>query len=307
MKRQRATELIQQVLERAVAGEWPANLVTEIRVFGSYMRGALEPGDVDLAYKFNQRGDARWERHFQDTFFAGKDTMAAVRKSLRGTSRSVSLTILHNDGEGYEDIPMLVLWQKGESLEVALERLAAIKPDADAGQAVRHHMTEAFEGLDKFLPRAVRGELKQLEDDGVIRIRKVELTERDEYDVVPTQMNLDRHYGNLTSRWNEDSPLRRASVSALSDIVARHGSLGNVELNGKPLHEDASASHTVMIDFKLRYIEHLMWYFREKRCTEWVEVLNPSKKGVMHALIIEPGDNGAVAAWQTGRGGFFQG
>lgn len=297
MKRQRATELVQQVLQRAVAGEWPANLVTEIRVFGSYMRGALEPGDVDIAYKFNWTGDERWNRHFQDTFFAGKDTMAAARKSLRGTSRGISLTILDGDGEGYEDIPMMVLWTRGDSLDVALERLAAIKPDAAAGKAVRHHMTEAFEGLDKYLPRSVRGELKQLEDDGVIRIRKVELADRDEYDVVPTIMNRDRHYGNLTSRWNEDSPLRRAAVSALSDIQSRHGSLGNVELSGKPLHEDGSAAHAVFIDFKLRYIEHLMREFRDEGCTEWVEVLNPSKTGPMHALIIEPVDSAALAGW----------
>lgn len=305
MKRQKATELVQQMLHRAVAGEWPANLVTEIRVFGSYMRGALEPADVDIAYKFDWADDARWLRHFNDTFFAGKDTMAAARKSLRGTSRGISLTILNGDGEGYEDIPMMVLWTRGESLDVALQRLSSIKPDAAAGKAVRHHMTEAFEGLDKYLPRVVRGELKQLEDAGVIRIRKVELADRDEYDVVPTRINLDRRYGNLTSRWNIDSPLRRAAVSALSDVYARHGSLGNVELNGSPLHEDGSARHKVMVDFKLRYIEQLMHDFRDKGLTEWIEVLNPSKKGVMHALIIEPGDRTALAEWMPGS--FFQG
>jgi hypothetical protein len=304
MKRQRATELVQQVLQRAVAGEWPANLVTEIRVFGSYMRGALEPADVDIAYKFDWADDARWERHFQDTFFAGKDTMAAARKSLRGTSRGISLTQIHGDGEGYEDIPMTVLWQKGESLDTAFERLASIKPDAAAGKAVRHHMTEAFEGLDKYLPRYVRGELKQLADEGVIRIRKVELADQEDFDVVPTRINLDRLLYNMTLRWNEDSPLRRAAAGAISDIHARHGSLGNIELGGKPFHEDGSAAHTVVVDFKLRYIEHLMRSFREEGCTEWVELLNPSKKGVMHALIIEPGDSAALAGWVPN--GFFR-
>lgn len=303
MKRQKATELVEQLLARAVAGEWPANLVTEIKVFGSYMRGALDPADVDIAYRFNGANDRRWERHFQDTFFAGKDTMAAVRKSLRGTSRGISLTILNGDGEGYEDIPMMVLWQKGESLDIALERLSAIQPDPSAGSAVRHHMTEAFEGLDKYLPRYVRGELKKLADDGVIRIRKVELADREDFNVLPTRGNLDRQYGNLTRRWNEDSPLRRAAVSALSDIQARHGSLGNVDLNGSPFHEHSTAGHTVMIDFKLRHIENLMHYVKNKGFTEWIEVLNPSKKGIMHALIIEPGDGNALAEWLPD--GFF--
>lgn len=105
MKRQKATELVLQVLERAVAGTWPANLATEIRVFGSYMRGALEPQDVDLAYKFKGFDDPRWRDHWHDKFFAGQDPMATVRKSLRGTSRGISLTLLEADGAGYEDIP----------------------------------------------------------------------------------------------------------------------------------------------------------------------------------------------------------
>lgn len=305
MKRQKATELVGQMLARAVAGEWPANLVTEIKVFGSYMRGALEPADVDVAYKFNGVGDSRWERHFQDTFFAGKDTMAAVRKSLRGTSRGISLTLLDGDGAGYEDIPMMVLWQRGESLDVALQRLAAIMPDPSAGKAERHHMMDVFEGLDKYLPRAVRGELKKLADDGVICIRKVELADREEFDILPTEDNRNRSYHNLEVRWNRDSPLRRAAVSALSDIHARHSSLGNVWLNGLTFHEDGSAAHTVVIDFKLRYIEHLIYKFLEEGCTEWIEVLNSSKKGTMHALIIEPGDKNALEAGRARRG-FFQ-
>lgn len=303
MKRARATELVQQMLQRAVAGEWPANLVTEIRVFGSFMRGALEPADVDIAYKFNHAGDERWDRHFQDTFFDGKDTMAAARKSLRGTSRGISLTLIDGDEEGYEDIPMLVLWQRGESLEMALERLAAIEPDSEAGKAVRHHMTEAFEGLDKYLPRWVRGELKELEDAGLIAIRKVELADREEFDVVPVAHNRDHAYLYLSARWNPDSPLRRAAVSALTDIQARHGSLGNVVLNGKTMHEDHSAAHKVHIDLKLSNIEGLLHAFQERGCTEWIEILNPSKKGVMHALIIEPADADALAAWSPGRRG----
>lgn len=305
MKRQKATELVQQVLARAVAGEWPANLVTEIKLFGSYMRGALEPADVDLAYSFDGRGDLRWQEHWHSKFFAGQDTMAAVRRSLRGTSRGISLTELDRDGAGYEDIPMMVLWQKGEPLEAAMERLALIKPDASAGTAERHHMTEAFEGLDKYLPRAVRGELQQLEDAGAIWMRRVEIADRESFDMLPGQNSGHDFYNNLDGRWNADSPLRRAAASAVSDIQVRYGSLGNVWLHGKTFHKDGAADHSVAIDFKLRYIDLLVYEFLEEGCTEWVEVLNPSKKGAMLALIIEPVDRGALGAAQV-RGGFFR-
>ncbi|WP_254708112.1 nucleotidyltransferase domain-containing protein [Streptomyces lunaelactis] len=35
-------------------GSWPLELVDAVYVFGSYARGALEPGDVDVAVDFRQ-------------------------------------------------------------------------------------------------------------------------------------------------------------------------------------------------------------------------------------------------------------
>ena len=51
VKRDRAVELVEQVLARFEAGwdQWPINLLTEIYLFGSFARGALEPHDVDVA------------------------------------------------------------------------------------------------------------------------------------------------------------------------------------------------------------------------------------------------------------------
>jgi hypothetical protein len=43
-------------------------------------------------------------------------------------------------------------------------------------------------------------------------------------------------------------------VSALSDIQARHGSLGNVQLHDTRMHHDSTATHTFYVDLKLWYI-----------------------------------------------------
>ncbi|WP_406429150.1 nucleotidyltransferase domain-containing protein [Streptomyces sp. NBC_00147] len=43
------------MIDRLEQGGWPLNLVEEIYVFGSYARGALEPGDVDLVHPTHHR------------------------------------------------------------------------------------------------------------------------------------------------------------------------------------------------------------------------------------------------------------
>ncbi|MCL6302922.1 nucleotidyltransferase domain-containing protein [Streptomyces kronopolitis] len=48
MKGERATSLLNDMLDRLEEGGWPLDLVDEILVFGSYTRGALNPSDVDL-------------------------------------------------------------------------------------------------------------------------------------------------------------------------------------------------------------------------------------------------------------------
>jgi predicted nucleotidyltransferase len=60
MKRDRATELLEGLLRRVSKGAgWPLEVVESVRVFGSYARGALEPGDVDVAVDLN-RQHTRW-------------------------------------------------------------------------------------------------------------------------------------------------------------------------------------------------------------------------------------------------------
>jgi predicted nucleotidyltransferase len=52
MKRVEATRRLLTVVERAAAGGELCELVTEIFVFGSYARGALKPGDLDVSVTF---------------------------------------------------------------------------------------------------------------------------------------------------------------------------------------------------------------------------------------------------------------
>jgi hypothetical protein len=64
--------------------------VREVWIFGSYARGALEVGDVDLAVEFDQTKDeaGRW---FATLMAGGFDHLGALRRELRGNQRALAI------------------------------------------------------------------------------------------------------------------------------------------------------------------------------------------------------------------------
>ncbi len=143
MKRDRATVLLEELLHRAADDDWPARLVQTVNVFGSYARGALNPGDVDVAVDFSR--DDRWSRHLVKCLSYGRDPHAVFKQAPRGRRRGVSF--LFDPHVGHEDVPMTLLCERGEPVQVGLRRLHAIAPDPLAGRAPRDAMLLASKDL----------------------------------------------------------------------------------------------------------------------------------------------------------------
>ncbi|MFD5652960.1 nucleotidyltransferase domain-containing protein [Streptomyces sp. NPDC127039] len=162
MKRERATTLLNDMLDRLEEGGWPLDLVDEILVFGSYARGALNPSDVDLVVE--HRTDDRLTSEFLHALSYGRDPSASMKRALKGNSRGLQIHFRERktlEAEGFE---LTLLWTRGEPVDTARTRLAAITPDSEAGRAVRDHMIEAFDGIDRWVPRPVRITLTDLVD-----------------------------------------------------------------------------------------------------------------------------------------------
>ena len=87
MKRERAVDLAKHVLLALDHGraEWPLSLVTELYVFGSFARGAIEPHDVDIDVEF--KIDQRWAEHFAGCLAYGRDPHSPIRRALTGGRR----------------------------------------------------------------------------------------------------------------------------------------------------------------------------------------------------------------------------
>ncbi len=279
MKRDRATQLIEELLGRVMAAGWPQDLVTELRLFGSYARGALEPHDVDIDVEYVP--DERWKQEAVSALLSGRDPMALLRRALVGRSRGVALT--DNLQARVDDIDMVVLWRRGESLQQARDRLRAIAADPTAGRAERDSMLPAFEGLERWLARPVRELLVGLVEAGAIAITQVELPDAEVHDARARMI--------LQHRWQPGSPLRRAAGSALAYLETRGVSLPTVHLQGR----DIEQSHTsYFVGLGCRNINGMPWCLAEYKGEEWLEVPRPTKTQPLLALRITAADRDAL-------------
>jgi predicted nucleotidyltransferase len=178
MKRSEARRRIEGLLERVATGDGPyLPRVREVWLFGSYARGALEVGDADLAIEFDQSKDeaGRW---FATLLAGGFDHLAELRRELRGNQRALELHF--NDlkelrREGFE---LQLLWRRGDSIETARARLAALAPDPDAKRAARDTVHPLLAEVERLIPRPARQEFSLFMWAGWLDAKLVELPSR---------------------------------------------------------------------------------------------------------------------------------
>src|SRR5215212_841643 len=124
MPREKATAALSAVLERICAGGAHADCVTAVYVFGSYARGALTVGDVDVDIEYDARLKPAVERELVDNLLTGRDWNTPFRKTLRPPR---ALQILFSRIEMIAE-PVLV-YERGDTLDQALARVDAIAHD----------------------------------------------------------------------------------------------------------------------------------------------------------------------------------
>ncbi|MCY0942391.1 nucleotidyltransferase domain-containing protein [Streptomyces antarcticus] len=275
MQRERATDLLREMLTRLDAGERPLDLVESVYVFGSYARGALDPGDLDVAVV--HRTDMAFSAEVVGAMMAGRDPMAAMKRALKGSKRGIQFQFNQNS-----DLPagaeLILLWKRGDAPSDAQVRLAAMKPDPDAGRAPRDAMIAQFEGLDRWIPLPVRAQLVELAALGAIDIHRVDLP-----DAQPTRSDST---ALLARRWKSDSPLRRAAGAALRHVEALPTVPEGVWVQGDPLTRGQSFELPGTMWINLGWHDFDQLLFRLHRGGQTFEVLRPTRTKPLHALHI---------------------
>ncbi|MEJ8653760.1 hypothetical protein WKI65_38360 [Streptomyces sp. MS1.AVA.3] len=142
MKRERATTVLNEMLERLEQNAWPLNLITEIHIFGSYIRGAWR-SVISTSWSSTPLTKTLRPSNPSMPSSAAVDGYVPMRQALRGNRRGISFQFQGRDSLQSEDIELLLLWRQGEPIALAKQRLAAITPDTTAGRAPRDHVLPA--------------------------------------------------------------------------------------------------------------------------------------------------------------------
>lgn len=146
MDRERFTEKLVRMIETIRSGKLSAQ-VRELYVFGSYARGALEPGDLDVVVVHDGPGPAYFEAiaHNLDAMMrASRLFESELRGALRKKGEKVEIILVRKVEEilgstskiKREDL--VLLWS--ESDDDYRPKLEAIWLDPDAGRAPRDHI-----------------------------------------------------------------------------------------------------------------------------------------------------------------------
>jgi len=276
MKRERAVDLVEHVL-RALdesPAEWPLSLVTELYIFGSFARGALEPHDVDLNVEL--ASDDRWADHIVSCLAYGRDAHGPMKRAMTGGRRGCQFQFNFRDRA---DFDMTLLWRRGDTLPTALERLHMIGTDQAAGRAPRHAMLPQFDGIDQWIPRAIREALSGAVSSGAIAIDRRTLT-----DGLASSPHAREH---LEHRWNPSSPLYRAASAVIADWEQRGIDPGQGHLHGKDIRDKDTP---YFAGFGLRYLTSVPACLTRYGGVEWLEVVHPTRTRPLDILRIVPCD-----------------
>lgn len=105
----------------------------------------------------------------------GFDHVGAFRRELRGSQRILEIHFNELDDLRKEGFEPQLLWRRGDSLEEARARLAALASDASAQRAARDTVHPLLADVEKLIPRPARQEFSLFMWAGWLDAELVEL------------------------------------------------------------------------------------------------------------------------------------
>jgi hypothetical protein len=283
VRRSEATKRIDGLLGRVTSGEGRyLSRVRGVWVFGSYARGALDVGDVDLAVEFDQSKDevGRW---FATLLAGGFDHLGALRRELRGNQRALELHFNDLEDLRKEGFEPQLLWRRGDSLEIARVRLAALTSDRDATRARRDTVHPLLTEIEKLVLRPARQEFSLFVWAGWLAAKLVELP--------PRQAANSRTRRRFSEQWSKSNPRYRAA-HAVASYLEQEG-IAPLSAGGGTLYSDQRETidderdywrPAVSVHFGSKLLQWAMFDFGQGTPRVLV-VLNPTaRKQTLRAL-----------------------
>jgi len=263
--RARATRKLRDVLERLATGGDELAAVREVWAFGSYARGAQQVGDVDLHVLVDE-GRSR-ERFSLDAFYGRGCPHASTIKALGCGGNSLvsvqiqpvfsspseplsperALTVVDPGDPRWSPTqepmllhvvtdeplagPFVLLWARGDRLQWALDRLADIEEQPEAGRFDRTTSVPLLDDLSHKLSLPVAFMLAAQVRAGNIAC-EARLLHADE-PPAPTRSALERRYERRGG--GGPSPRQLSAAAALAVLEAEGADLRRVRFVGSPV------------------------------------------------------------------------
>jgi hypothetical protein len=273
MPGENATAALAALLERICAGGAHADCVTAVYAFGSYARGALTVGDVDVDVEYDARLHPAVERELVDNVVVGRDWNTPFRKALKPAR---ALQVIFIKVEMIAE-PVLV-YERGDTLGQALARVEAIAPDPAAGRAERDAVHRAIEPVAEDLARPTGILLTELLAAGLLTVDIIGLADADEDELA------DRHFvTQIRLRWRSAaSPLARAARAAGAHLQALGVDLADVALMPRSVLDPQDSRWAV--DCRETNLRRLVVYLGYNGISDGLFVLYPARRRPPRAL-----------------------
>jgi hypothetical protein len=118
ISRENATAALSALLETISVGGSHAHCVTDVYVFGSYARGALTVGDVDVDIEYDARLDPAVERELIDRVVIGRDWNTPQPDPDRNPVAAARAHRCHQDLTGRLTALEQRTWRAGARIEI---------------------------------------------------------------------------------------------------------------------------------------------------------------------------------------------
>jgi hypothetical protein len=183
--------------------------------------------------------------------------------------------------------PVLV-YERGDTLDQALARVASIMPDPKAGRAERDAVHPTIEALAEDLARPTRILLTELITAGLLDAEVIDVADADEHELANERFLMETRM-----RWRSAaSPLARAALAGGAYLQAAGVDLDSVELMPGVVADGAEASW--VIECRETHLRRLVAYLGYNGVRDALFVIRPERKRSLRALRITVPDPAAL-------------
>jgi hypothetical protein len=218
IRRDKFTEKLVRIV-KAIEGGAMIAPVRSLYVFGSYSRGAIECGDLDLILihePFERKAELAAFRHYKREHHSDDEAEHKARKKLKGDfiralrkpGERIQILLETDFARAIESIntvkptePKLIWSHDDRNWEA---KLAEIEPDPNAGPAPRNHLFP--------LPR-LRDDLSTM--NIVMMLISTQKLTVEHISVEDVELNLDADHARQLARWKESQIVGKKSMEIL--------------------------------------------------------------------------------------------